>query len=144
MVDPAILMRMFLLTVDGTNGLNALLAPRSGTGSIYTGDLPDGIDPVADGPAIVVAARGGMSNPDLAAITRTRMQVTIWDAVNQYKRASQVYAALYDWCHLKDNINFAGVGFFMSCFEVVPPQSLTDPDTGWPTIQAFYELMAHS
>jgi fructose-1,6-bisphosphatase len=72
------------------------------------------------------------------------MQITVWDNVGQAQRARQVYSALYDAIDGKGNIAINGVGTIMSCYEVQPPQDLTDPETDWATVVSFYELFARS
>jgi hypothetical protein len=145
MVDANILAASFLRITDANNKLNppTFLPVRGTTGSIYTVDLPEEFDPVL-GPAVVVASRGGISNPDLSQIIRRRMQVDVWGAPDQYKVVGATYAALYDWAHSKDNVTINNVGTLMAFNELVPPQDLSDQDTGWVHLVAFYELIARS
>jgi hypothetical protein len=145
MVDANILVASFLRITDANNKLNppTLLPVRGTTGSIYTVDLPEEFDPTL-GPAVVVASRGGISNPDLSQIIRRRMQVDVWGAPDQYKLVGAAYAALYDWAHSKDNVTINNVGTLMVFNELVPPQDLSDQDTGWVHLVAFYELVARS
>lgn len=140
MVDPNALVAVWLRSL---NLLPNILPARGGTGSIYAVNLPPDFV-ITDGPTILVAARTGTSQTEISGIIQPRMQITVWDNVGQAQRARQVYSALYDAIDGKGNIAINGVGTIMSCYEVQPPQDLTDPETDWATVVSFYELFARS
>jgi hypothetical protein len=144
MVDTDVLLASVLRIVDVNNPLNPLLNAREGTGSIFTADLPEDFKPEQLGPGIVVASRGGLSNPDLEVVTTRRVQITVWDEENRHVRAAQVMSAIFLWLRSLNNVTVAGVGTMLACYEVVPPQVVVDPDTDWTSVVAFYEITARA
>lgn len=137
MVDPNLLLVSWL-----RQAAFAQLAARGTTGSIYAVDLPDDIDIVVGGPAVVVCGRGGKSQTEVPDLINPRMQIDIWDDVFQNARVRAIYSAIAAFINGKGNINIASVGTIISCYEITPPQDMSDPNTGFARITAFYELFA--
>jgi hypothetical protein len=139
MVDTNVLIRKWILSAAS---ITSLLGTNA-NGSVYCGDLPEGFDP-ALGPAIQIVCSGGpVPHSEILSIVDERMQIRVWAGIEQYQLARQIYGAVRDLIHGATGITPAGQnGTVIRCLEVVPGQNITDPDTGWATVLAFYQLMA--
>ena len=137
MVDANLILREYLLaqsTVTALLGTNA-------NGSIYCGyDLPEKFDPKL-GPAIQIYRTGGHSHPEITPLIDARMMVRVWADVEQDVVASQVYGAINDVLHGLCGYNVAD-GTIVRSLEVTGPLEMTDPETGWVAVYAFYQVMA--
>lgn len=140
MIDSTLLLRQWLLTCTD---LTALLPDRSGTKSIYCGDLPQGVDPEIDGPAITLYVRGGDVHND-APIVNASIQIRVWAGINKVLLARRVYGVLHDFIYGKNNVAVDTYGVVMSCLCSALGQDVTDPDASWATIVSFYELQARA
>jgi len=138
MVDVNSLLASWLRTIAA---LVQVLPARGDTQSVYAVDLPSDFDPTL-GPAIVVDAEGGLSEPEVQGIANVRFQVRILADVGEAMLARSVYSALYDNCNGKGNVSLAGIGTILSFYEITPPQELSDPDVHWATLIVFFQMIA--
>ena len=137
MVDSNKLLRTWLLSVTA---VTSLLGTNTGN-SIYAGDLPENFDPSL-GPAIQIQGDGGIPHTEILPLVDDRMKVRVWADKGKYLLARQVYGAMRDALHGAVNLDFAANGHVVRCIEVTSGQDVTDPDTGWVTVLAFYQLLA--
>lgn len=137
MVDTNTLLREWLLS---SSSITSLLGTNA-AGSIYCGDLPEGVDP-ALGAAIQIQTAGGTPHNEVLPMLDDRKQIRIWANVGQYKLARQIYGAVRDLIHGGQSVDFGADGHVIRCIEVTSGQDVTDPDTGWATVLAFFQLMA--
>jgi len=120
--------------------VTSLLGTNAG-GSIYYGyDLPEHFDPNL-GPAIQLFRAGGEAHPEITVLIDARLQVRVWAAVEDAQLAAQLYSAIFDVLHGLCQQSLPD-GFIMRALEVTGPQEMTDPDTGWVAVFAFYKVMA--
>lgn len=133
MINPNKALREYLLTV-------APLVALVGDNVAYP-DLPADTDIAgASGTAVravVFSARGGLSDVE-TPLLRPSYQFRCWAL--RPAEAREVYAALFDGLHGKTNLAGAS-GKILSAFEETAPQDVTDPETGWATVLAFYRLL---
>lgn len=137
MVDAGVLVREYLLaqsTVTALLGTNA-------NGSIYVAyDLPENFDP-ALGPGIQIFRSGGQSHVEIKPLVDARLTVRAWADVEQYTAAANLYASINDVLHGLCGFNVTD-GTIVRALEVDGPLEMTDPDTGWVSMYAFYKVMA--
>lgn len=139
MIDVTVIIRDYLLTCPS---LTSLLGTGA-DGSIYCSyDLPEHFDP-KNGPAIQIFRAGGHSHVEIGDLVDARVQIRAWTDVEEYSLASKVYAALHDVLHGACNITTAD-GTLSRAIEADGPIEMTDPDTAWVAMYAFYAVMAHS
>ncbi len=137
MVDANLVVREFLLSQAE---VTALLGTNA-NGSIYCGyDLPEHFDPTL-GPAIQIFRVGGHSHPEIMGLVDARMCVRVWAAVEKALLGSQVYGAINDVLHGLCGFTVAD-GTIVRALEVTGPLEMTDPNTGWIAVYAFYQVMA--
>jgi len=137
MVDVAVLVREFLLVQPS---VTAILGTNR-DGSIYAADdLPEHFDPKL-GAAIQLSRAGGISPAEIPQMVNGRLQLRIWADQEKYQLVSDVYGAVRDSLHGTTNAAL-DEGFLLSALEVTGPQEMTDPETGWVSINAFYLVMA--
>jgi hypothetical protein len=138
MVDIAVLVREFLLLQ--TNLVTGLGADLSGR--IYAAaDLPKGFDPAKDGPGIQLVRSGGIPPIEIPALIEARLQVRVCTDKERYQLASDVYGAVRDPLHTVSNAVLPE-GVLLSAFEITGPQEMSDLDTGWVIVNAFYTVLA--
>jgi hypothetical protein len=137
MIDTNLLLRDWLLS---SSSITSLLGTNA-NGSIYCGDLPEKVDPSL-GAVIQIQGVGGTPHTEVLPMADDRKQIRIWANVGQYKLARQIYGAVRDLIHGGQNVDFGADGHVIRCIEVTSGQDVTDPDTGWATVLAFYQLMA--
>jgi hypothetical protein len=136
-VDVAVLVREYLL---GQTAVTSLLGTNKQR-SIYAAyDLPEGFDPKL-GPVIQLFRAGGKSHAEIDGLLYARLQVRTWADVEQYLVASNLYSALHDVLHGLTNTAVTD-GTIKSALEVTGPQEMTDTETGWVSMYAFYAVMA--
>jgi hypothetical protein len=137
LVDVAVLIREHLLNqaaVIGLLGTNL-------NGSIYcASDLPEHFDPKL-GPAIQIVRSGGTSHDEITVLVNARVQVRVWADIEKYQLASDVYGAINDTLHGVTMVTLPD-GVILSALESTGPQEMTDPDTGWVSVNSFYAVMA--
>jgi hypothetical protein len=51
-----------------------------------------------------------------------------------------VHRAVWDLVHGAENVNRGADGYIVCAQEEVQGQDVTDPDTGWPTVVAFFAV----
>jgi hypothetical protein len=137
MVDTNTLLRFWLLSAAS---ITSLLGTNI-NGSIYCGDIPDTFDPTL-GLAIEISGAGGSSHPEINTITDDRKMVRIWAGANEFLKARVLYNAVNSLIHTATNVDLQTKGYMMRCIEVTSGMDITDPDSGWATVVAFYKLMA--
>lgn len=130
MVDPNLLVRHYLLQ---NSTLLAMLGPYQ-----VTAHLPEKFDPL-NGPIVVVGTEGGSSHPEIPIQTQ-RVKVRVWAGVDGYAVARQVYGVVHDWLHGQNDLDFGDLGTILASIEVVTGQDITDPDSGWATVLAYYDV----
>jgi hypothetical protein len=130
MVDPNLLVRQYLLQ-------NSALLAMLGSYQVV-GHLPEKFDP-ANGPIVVVNTEGGESHPEIPIQTQ-RVKVRVWAGVNGFAVAREVYGVVHDWLHGQNDLDFGDLGTILASIETVTGQDITDPDTGWATVLAYYDV----
>jgi hypothetical protein len=136
-VDAAVLVREYLLT---QSNVTALLGTNI-NGSIYCAyDLPEHFKPEL-GPAIQIFRAGGHSHEEITPLLDARIQIKAWSDQERYSVASALYAAINDALHGACGLTVTD-GTIIRALEVDGPIEMTDPDTGWVTMYAFYTVMA--
>ena len=137
MVDVAVLAREFLLAQTAVTNLLG----TNNNDSIYASyDLPEHFDPER-GAGIQLFRAGGKSHSEILSLVNARLEVRTWADVEDYLLASQVYSAIHDVFHGVTNATVAD-GTIKSALEVTAPQEMTDPETGWVSMFAFYSVLA--
>jgi hypothetical protein len=137
MVNVAALVREFLLAQDSVT----LLLGGNANGSIYAApDLPEHFDP-SKGACIQLVRSGGIPPIEIPKLLTARLQVRVWTDQEQYLQASDVYGALRDALHGAANAPL-NEGMLLSAIEVTGPQEMSDPETAWVSVNAFYAIMA--
>lgn len=143
--DPTLLTRKFLL-LDA-----ALLALCPGSAPtvpgedddlpehIVGGELPEYANPNAYAPFVTICTEGGISHPEVP-ISTDRVKVRVWAGINQWPLARQVYGEIEGWLNRQNQINLYPDGFIIISQETVGAQDLTDPETGWATVFAYYQI----
>lgn len=137
MVDVNVLVGEYLAA---QTSVTSLLGTNAG-GSIYYGyDLPEHFDPKL-GPAIQLFRAGGEAHTEIIGLIDARLQVRVWDDVEDPGAAAQVYSAIFDVLHGVTKLTLAD-GRILRAIEVTGPQEMTDPDTGWVAVFGFYKVAA--
>lgn len=141
MIDTNVALRQWLLTFTS---ITSLLGTNANN-SIYGGDLPEHFDP-ALGAGIQIFTAGGSSDSEIVVLVRERKQIRVWAGTEQYDVARAIYGAIHDAIHGQSMVVLGAPanGTIVTCNEVSSGQDITDPDTGWATVVAFYEIRAHS
>jgi hypothetical protein len=121
-----------------STALTALVGNR-----IYCGMLPQGYKPEVDGRAITFLTRGGQADPELPII-RPSVQIECWAPALDSQGARELYRAVFDQLHQKNNIDLGAAGYILSSFEEVQGQDLVDPDTEWASVLSYYRLTLRS
>jgi hypothetical protein len=136
-VDAGVLVREYLL---GQANVTALLGTNA-NGSIYVAyDLPEHFTPTL-GPAIQIFRAGGHSHDEIMSLLDARLTIRAWTDVEQYTAASMLYGAICDSLHGLCGYTVTD-GTIVRALEADGPFEMTDPDTGWVAMYAFYQVMA--
>jgi hypothetical protein len=136
-VDANLVIRQFLLS---QSEVTALLGTNQ-NGSVYCGyDLPEGFDPTL-GPGIQIYRAGGHSHPEIKPLVEGRVIVRAWAGPEEALVASTLYGAINDVLHGTCGASVAA-GTIVSAIEVTGPFEMTDPETGWIAVYAFYRILA--
>lgn len=130
MVDTNVLVRQYLLQ---NSTLLALLGPYQ-----VMGHLPEKFNPLS-GPIVVVNTEGGNAHPEIPIQTQ-RVKIRVWAGVDGYQIARQVYGVVHDWLHGQNDLDFGDFGTILASIETVTGQDITDPDSGWATVLAYYDV----
>jgi hypothetical protein len=137
LVDANLLIRDVLLA---QTAVTSLLGTNQ-NGSIYCGyDLPEKFDPSL-GPAIQVYRMGGKSHEEITSLVDPKLNVRVWADVGKALVASEVYGAVHDVLHGLCGAKVAD-GTILRSLEASGPFEMTDPETGWVAVYAFYQVMA--
>jgi hypothetical protein len=153
MISPALLVKTWLLTpsVAGVDIINPLLPllnnlfvagagfPNNDPNRVYVGHLPQGFD-ATFGPGVVIrvgtgttaGTGGGAAHPELP-LTMPRVQITTFAGRQEYDISDNVYFAIHDWIHRRNNIDLGDAGFVLSSLEHVEGQQVEDPHTFYAT-----------
>ena len=120
----------------------------SGT-DLYT-DVATRIDTLGNydnsSPFIVMTRQGGV-NSDRLPVSRPAVMFKVYSGTGKIEQdPSGAYTAMTVYENLKSrlhNVNNQTTtsGFIVSAFEQQQPQDVVDPDTGWPYVLAFYDVM---
>jgi hypothetical protein len=137
MSDVAVVVRDYLLAQEavtdilGTN-LNS---------SIYAADdLPEHFDPKLGG-CVQLIRSGGISPVEIPPLIIGRLQLRVWVDQEQYQLSSDIYGAVRDALHGTTNVPLDD-GFLFSALEITGPQEMTDPESGWVSVNSFWQIMA--
>jgi hypothetical protein len=145
MVDIAVLVREFLLTQpDVTAALQPGGSPNgNANNAIYAGaDLPEHFNP-QQGPCIQLVRSGGISPPEIPPMVVSRLMVRVWADQEQYQVMSDVYGAIQGVLAGTCNVE-VDEGMMLSALETMGPQEMSDPDTAWVCLYAFYTILARA
>lgn len=137
--DTLKLFRKLMLYADGANLLPSKLGARA-SGSVYTFEADEGVTP-AGGVYVTIGRRGGATHNEIP-LENSSVMVRFWAGAFEWQKARDAHRAMKDWCHGKTMFSLGADGFVLTCLEQVPPQEVKDPDTGWATVIAFYEIQA--
>ncbi len=137
MVDASVLVREYLL---GQSEVTALLGTNANNSIYCAYDLPEHFDPTL-GPAIQLFRAGGHSHEEITPLLDARIQIRVWSDVERYSTAAAVYAAINDVLHGATGQTVTD-GTIVRALEADGPLEMTDPETGWIAIYAFYTVMA--
>jgi hypothetical protein len=136
-VDANLVIRQFLLSQAS---VTSLLGTNQ-NGSIYCGyDLPEHFDPTL-GPVIQIFRVGGHSHDEIKPMLDARMCIKVWVSPENALEGSQVYGAINDVLHGLCGQSEAA-GTIVRALEVTGPLEMTDPETGWIAVYAFYQVLA--
>jgi hypothetical protein len=136
-IDVGVLIREYLLA---QTEVTALLGTNA-NGSIYVAyDLPERFDPTL-GPAIQIYRCGGHSHTEILSLVDARVMIRAWADVEEYTIASTLYSAINDVLHGLCGAQVAA-GTIVRSLEADGPLEMTDPETGWVAMYAFYQVMA--
>jgi hypothetical protein len=133
LADATLLTRKYLLQ-DA-----ALLTLVGDATHIVGGELPEYSDPNSQACWITIATEGGKSHPE-APINADRVKVRVWAGLQDYRTARQVYGEIQRWLHRKNQIDLSPDGFIIIAQETSGANDMTDPDAGWATVFAYYEI----
>lgn len=141
MVDSGKAIRELLIASSSVTSL--LQTDQNSNAAIYVGnDFPEHFDP-KNGPAILISRRGGHAHPEIPTLSDSRVQVKVAAGVEKYLLAFQVYQAVYSVLHgLTQTGLDSGNTLINRIIETTAPQEMTDPDTGWCYVSAFYQVLA--
>ena len=126
--------------IDAHNALRAYLIAASplrtllGGDHVYTPELPTTV--VMPRKAISFRFSGGLTFSPLRA-QDARVVFRCWGETSEDAR--EVYGALYDRLHDKQNFIVNGVGFH-GTDEDIPGSPVEDPDTGWQYVHTVYSV----
>jgi hypothetical protein len=107
---------------------------------VYCPMFPEGYDPGVNGIALTFNTRGGTADLDVPLITPS-FQVRAWAPASEPRRARELYRAVFDLVHGAMAVDLGADGYILWAREQVQGQDLTDPDTGWATVLAYFEAM---
>jgi hypothetical protein len=127
MIDPHNALRAFLIA---TSPLRTLL----GGNHVYTPELPE--TRMGDTKNVTFRVEGGQSGP-YPRSQNLRVVFRCWG--ESAEDAREVYRALYDRLHDRQNFIVNGVGFY-GADEEVPGTPLEDPATNWPFIHTVFTV----
>jgi len=148
MIDGNKLLRAWLLTpsMDYTPGgtqINPLL-PLIDAQRVWGGGLPEGFDPAAGAGIVVVRGGSGITSggipSDEIPLWNPHMRVTVWCNKNEFQIASDIFGAVSDWIDQRNNVSIPDIGYVIACNEVIEPQDLKDPSTGFATVFGFFDM----
>ena len=137
MVDHNQVLRDYLGSVSA---LTSLL----GSFGVVAGQLPEKFDPdatPASSPCVVVNREGAGTPFETSAIVTARMKVRTWCGMNQYQKAAQVDAQIFEALALVNGVTVAS-GTIIKSIPNAVGNDITDPDTGWATVLSYYEVTA--
>lgn len=105
-------------------------------------DLPEKCDPKL-GPMVQLWSGGSPQNADIPELVDGRITIKCWAGVEQYDVAHQLYRAVRSVMHGACGVTVQNqTGRIIRCNETVSGQTVTDPETGWATVVAIYEVEA--
>lgn len=130
MLNPNRTLRVYLLSQPAVTDL-------VGVNIAYPG-LPKGLDCAAGDKALVLTRSGGTTGVE-TPLSEIRFQMRAW--ARTAPEANAIYAALFDVLHGVSRIDLGNDGFIVCAYEEMPPQDLTDPDSGWETVLGYFRVM---
>jgi hypothetical protein len=141
MVDTGKILRAILLANSSVTSL--VQTDVNSNPAIYVGnDLPEHFNPKA-GPAVLISRRGGQSHPEISPLYDSRIQIKVAADVEKYLTAFQLYQAVYAALDGITQTGFdSGNSLVHRIIETTGAQEMTDPDTGWCYVIAFYNVLA--
>lgn len=138
MVDTNDIVRAWLL---GVSSVTDLLGTNANESIYATPDLPEHFDP-ALGPVIQVFNAGGVPHGEIPPLVNDRKCLKVWGNFGKNKLVKSVFAACFDLMHGANMVTINGFGTITKCQFETMPQEITDPDTGWPFLQAYFNIEA--
>ncbi len=100
-------------------------------------DLPAGANPAAGEKWISFFSRGGTADLYVPFLT-SALQLKAW--ARTAVEAREIYRAVFDLVHGASAVDLGVDGFIVCAWEQVQGQDLSDPDTGWATVLAFFDV----
>lgn len=134
MKDGCVLMRAMLLA-DST------FFAALGSGKVFVGVLPAGHD-TKTANYVTIEAQGGNPHPEILDRLDQHVQIRVWGKVDGHSEVRALYLALRTMAHGAQQKRIGSDGIISCCLEVVSGQDVTDPDTGWATMVAFYNVIS--
>lgn len=123
---------------------SAALAALVGT-NVFSPALPEGFSAMASNVpdpaqrAVVIRKRGGTSQPEIPAVLGPSFAVEAWAL--EATDAQQIYGVIRDLMHGATSVDLGPAGFVILAQEEVPGQDVTDPETHWAIVVAYYHVM---
>ncbi len=136
MIDPNLAILAWLQTSTD-------LAALVGT-NIFSPVLPEGFSAMAsEAPdaaqrAVVIRKRGGRSNPEIPEVLDPSFAIECW--AMEAPDATAIYGVIRDLMHGANSIDLGAAGFVILSQEEVPGQDVTDPETHWAMVVAYYHV----
>ena len=116
--------------------------------NFYSPVLPEGFS-ANDAPqpnsatrAVVVRKLGGTSQPEIPTVIDPRFAIEFWAL--EAPDATQMYGVARDLMHGATSIDLGDAGFVITSQEEVPGQDVTDPETHWAMVFAYYHVKLRS
>lgn len=136
MIDPNLAILTWLQT---SSDLAALVGSN-----IFSPVLPEGFNamasssPDANQRAVVVRKRGGMSQPEIPVVIDPSFAIECWAL--EAPDATAIYGVIRDLMHGATSVDLGAAGFVITSQEEVPGQDVTDPETHWAMVFAYYHV----
>lgn len=142
MVDTGVMLRAWLLQ---QGAITELIGTGNAAQGIYAmPDLPENFDP-ANGPGLQLHTLGGPKpHTELITIVDEKIQLRAWADKKQYTLARQLYGLARDVMHGACGVDLTPNGFIIRCIEILPGQDISDPDIGWASVIAQFQVMARA
>lgn len=118
---------------------NSSIAALVGS-NVFAPVIPEGMSLESGVEFIVIHRRGGLSNPDIAVLTESIVEVEAWSL--DTTRTRLIYGTVRDVMHGACGVDLSTNGYIVRCQEVLSAQDIYDPNTSWPSTFGSFQLVA--